>query len=105
MNCTTYLSTTEKHDISQNKELLDLLNSHPILQTLYVVKERDIILTKRKFLIFDVEQYHFVYDIYYRYQGETSSNVKKVILENPYGESTYSYFLGVLNTLDKTESD
>ena len=57
------------------------------------------------FLIFDVEQYHFVYDIYYRYQGETSSNVKKVILENPYGESTYSYFLGVLNTLDKTESD
>lgn len=95
MVCTTYLADNEVHKVT-NKELKELLEEVDRLTgNKYVVQERLHVTTKRLFLIFEVQEYSTVYDVYYRYD---SPSVQHMTIDGKrtFG-SVYSYFLGLIN--------
>lgn len=100
MPCTTFLDTNEKTNVT-DKDLLELLNSHELLKTLYVVKERPWVTYKRFLLIFEVEVHSTVYDVYYRYLGPDDCEVQSMMMPGNDLKSIRSYFLGLLNGLEE----
>ena len=99
MVCTTYLSEHERTNVT-DKELRKLLESSAHIKQNYVVKERTYATHHRWGLIFEIQRYKTVYDIYYRYNGPDSCDAQHLSIPPGSYESTYAYFLGIINGLN-----
>ena len=104
MVCTTYLSEHERTNVT-DKDLLKLLDSSKYVKQYYVVRERTYAIYKRWFLIFEVQRYKTVYDIYYRYNGPDSCDAQHLCMPPGSYASTYAYFLGLINGLETTNDE
>lgn len=99
MTCTTYLSEHERTNVT-DKELLKLLESSEHIKQNYVVRERTYATHKRWCLIFEIQRYKTVYDIYYKYNGPDSCDAQHLCIPPGTSQSTYAYFLGIINGLN-----
>ena len=87
MVCTTYLSEHERTNVT-DKELLKLLESSEHIKQNYVVRERTYATHTRWFLIFEVQKYKTVYDIYYKYNGPDSCVAQHLCIPSGSYDST-----------------
>ena len=95
MTTTTVLSSYETTNVT-DKDLLQLINTYKSIREHYIIREHSILVPKRVFLIFEINKPEIIYDVYYKPNTKSTTNVQVLFCNKTY-ETVYSYFLGLFN--------
>lgn len=95
MTTTTILSSYESTNVT-DKNLLELINTYRAIKDHYVIRERSILVPKRVFMIFEIKRPEIIYDVYYKPNAKSTTDVQVLFYNKTY-ETVHAYFLGLFN--------